>query len=75
MWRLVFVLCALTSSAVLAGESRGQLQVGITITGKGNPSAINPKPTAGPIAEPEASVPRPPERPAAGPRDTAPSAR
>ena len=76
MWKLVFVLCPLLSSTVFAGENRGQLQVGITITGPGNSSAASPKPAAGAIAEPEVSVPRPTERPAAiGPRDTAPSTR
>lgn len=73
MWRLVFVLCLLLSSTILAADSRGQLQVGITITGAGNSSAANSKPAAGAIAEPEVLVPRPTERPAAiVPRDNAP---
>jgi hypothetical protein len=76
MWRPVFVLYLLLSSATFAGESRGQLQVGITITGKGNASAVSPKTGPGAIAEPEISVPGPTEKPAAvGPRDTAPSTR
>jgi hypothetical protein len=76
MWRLVFVLCLLLSSTTFAGESRGRLQVGITITGKGNSSAVSPKTAAGAFAETKLSVPRPTERPAAiGPRDTVPSIR
>ena len=71
MLKLVFVLCLLLSSTVFAGESRGQLQVGITITGTGNSSVVSPKPAAG--AEPEVSVRLPTERPAAiVPRDNAP---
>jgi len=37
MWRIVFVLCVLSSGAV-AGETKRVLQVGITITGSGNPA-------------------------------------
>jgi hypothetical protein len=70
MWRLVFALCLLLSSTCFAGEIRGRLEVGITITGKSNSSTISPKPAAGAIAETGVSVPRQMERPAAiGPRD------
>jgi hypothetical protein len=76
VWRLVFVLYLLNSSAVLAGEIRRSVQIGIAITGKSNSSAINPKPAVGTIAEPEVSVPRPMDEPAAiGPRDIVPSTR
>jgi hypothetical protein len=76
MWRLVFVLCLLLSSTVFAAENRGQLQVGITITGPGNSSAASSKLAADAIAEPEVLVPRPTERPAAiVPRDNAPLSR
>ena len=76
MWKLVFVLCLLLSSTILAADSRGRLQVGITITGTGNSSVVSPKAVAGAIAEPEVSVPLPTEKPAAiVPRDSAPSTR
>jgi hypothetical protein len=68
MWRLAFVLCLLTSSMAFAGETRGQMQVGLTITGSVKAS------TAVATGNPQASVPLPRKRPAAiGPRDTAPS--
>ena len=59
MWRLAFMLCLLPS-CVLAGVSRGQLQVGLVIT------AI-PKPVAtGPVRAAFAgAVPLPRARPAA----------
>ena len=47
MRRLAIVLCLLSPSAVFAGETRGQLQVGITITGKSGSSTISPKILAG----------------------------
>ena len=64
MWRLFFVLCLLLSSAVLAADSRGQLRVGITITGTGNSSVDSLKTIAGDVAEPKVWVPLPTERPA-----------
>jgi hypothetical protein len=67
MWGLAFVLCLLPSSVVVAGESRAQFQVGLTITGNGKASTINPTPAA-------IAVPLPRARPAAlGPGDRAPS--
>jgi hypothetical protein len=76
MWVLVFVLCLVQSSTTFARESRGQLQVGITINGNANSPAVNPKPAAGAIAKPEVSVPLPTERPAAnGQGDRAPFTR
>jgi hypothetical protein len=70
MWRLAFILCLLPSSMVFAGEIRGQMQVGLTITG--TVKAANP--AAGIAGHTQASVPLPRKRPAAiGPGDTAPS--
>ena len=76
MWRLVFVFCLLLSSIAFAGESRGRLQVGITITGNGNASRVNPTPATIATSDTQVSVPLPTERPAAnGPSDSAPSTR
>ncbi len=47
MWRLAVVLCLLWPSAVFAGQTRGQLQVGIVITGKSSGSTIKPKAVVG----------------------------
>jgi hypothetical protein len=68
MWRLAFVLWLLPS-CVLAGVSRGQLQVGLVITGI--PKAV----TTGPVRAVFAgAVPLPRARPAAiGRSDTAPA--
>ena len=51
MWRIVFVLCVLSSAAV-AGETKRVLQVGITITGNGSPAvrAKSPARAAGKMA-------------------------
>ena len=65
MWHIVFILCLLLSSTIFAGESRRQMQVGITITEKSNSYPAGPKPAAGTISESEVSVPLPTERPAA----------
>ncbi len=71
MWRLIFVICLLSPSIVFAGESRGLLQVGITITGNGNASTVRPAPAAAATVQTQVSVPLPRERPAtAGHRDT-----
>jgi len=72
MWKLAFVLCLLPSSIVFAGESRGQLQVGLIITGNSKASAVRPTPAA--LASMHVSVPLPRARPAAiGPGGTAAS--
>jgi hypothetical protein len=72
MWRLAFILCLLPSSMVFAGETRGQMQVGLTITGTVKASAVSPAAVA--ARHTQASVPLPRRRPAAiGPGDTAPS--
>jgi hypothetical protein len=74
MWRLVLVCYLLISVAVFAGESRQSMKVGITITGKGNSSAVSAKTDAGANAGTVVSVPLPTRRPAAiGPHDTTPS--
>jgi hypothetical protein len=74
MWRLAFVLCLLPSSIVFAGETRGQLQVGLTITGSGKAVTVNPKSAALASSNLQISVPLPRARPAAvGPGNTAPS--
>ena len=65
MWRSVFVLCLLLSSTTFAGESRGQMQVGITITGKSNSPALSANTAAGAIGETAVSIPLPKERPTA----------
>jgi hypothetical protein len=63
MWRLALVVCLLPCGVALAGESRGQLQVGLTITGI--PKAAPPATTA---------IPLPRARPAAiGRSDPAPT--
>jgi hypothetical protein len=73
MWRLALVLCLLPSSIVVAGETRGQLQVGLTITGPGKAAPVRP----GAIASGNmrvSPVPLPRARPAdIGPGDTAAS--
>jgi hypothetical protein len=67
MWRLAFILCLLPSSMVFAGETRGQMQVGLTITGPVKASTVGTGHT-------QASVPLPRKRPTPiGPADTAPS--
>ena len=80
MWRLAVVISLLTPSAVFAAEIRGQLQVGITITGKSGSSTISPKTVAG--ATNGAAVESPPQPTVAdrtgspiGPRNTVPSTR
>jgi len=52
MWRFVFVFCLLMSSGAVAGETKRVLQVGITITGSGNPAvrAKSPARAAGKMA-------------------------
>jgi hypothetical protein len=71
MWRLAFVLCLLPSSMAFAGETRGQMQVGLTITG-GVKASTGPATVA--TRNTQASVPLPRKRPAAiGRGDTAPS--
>jgi len=47
MWSLVLVFTLLISSAAFAGESRRSMQVGITITGNGGPSAASRKAASG----------------------------
>jgi hypothetical protein len=70
MWRLAFVVCLLPSSIAFAGETRGQLQVGLTITGPAKASTVGPA-AAG---NTQVSVPLPRARPAAiGPGDSAAS--
>ena len=59
MWRPAVVLCLLIPSAGFAGETTGQLQVGITITGKSGSSTISPNTVAG--ATNGATVKSPPE--------------
>jgi hypothetical protein len=67
MWRLAFVLCLLPAGVALAGESRGQLQVGLTITGIPKAVPIGPAPAA-------TAIPLPRARPAAiGRSDPAPT--
>ncbi len=69
MWRLALVLGLLPSSVVLAGESRGQIQVGLTITATPNAAANGPG-----RAVFAGAVPLPRARPAAiGRSDTAPT--
>jgi hypothetical protein len=69
MWRLAFVLWLLPSCAVLAGVSRGQIQVGLVITGI--PKAVATGPARAVFA---GAVPLPRARPAAiGRSDTAPT--
>jgi hypothetical protein len=76
MWRLAFVVCVLPSCAVFAGESKGQLQVGFTITGSSKASMVAPASAAIAPRNIQVSVPLPPERPAAfGRANTAQSAR
>ena len=65
MWRLVLVLCLLLSSVTVAGESRGQMQVGITITGKSKSPALSANIAAGAIGKTAVSIPHPKERPSA----------
>jgi hypothetical protein len=60
MWRLAFVLCLLPWSFVLAGETRGQFSVGLTIVALPKAATVNPTPAAIAIA-----VPLPKARPAA----------
>jgi len=47
MWSLVLVFALLISSAAFAGESRRNMQVGITITGNGASSAASRKTASG----------------------------
>jgi hypothetical protein len=47
MWRLAVVLSLLWPSAVFGGQTRGQMQVGMIITGKSSSSTIKPKAVAG----------------------------
>jgi hypothetical protein len=76
MWRLAFVVCLLPSSVAFAGETRGQLQVGLTITGNGTASTVATKSAAIVPRYMQVSVPLPRERPAAlGRSDAAPSTR
>jgi hypothetical protein len=76
MWRLAIVVCLLSSSAVLAGETTGQLHVGFTITGGGRVPTAGSAPTGLVTGSIQGPVPLPPERPAAlGRNDTAPSGR
>jgi hypothetical protein len=75
MWRLAFVLCTLSSSIALAGESTGQIHIGLTILGSGKVAAGSAPATIA-TGNQRGSVPLPPERPAAiGRRDTDPSVR
>jgi hypothetical protein len=68
MWRLAFILCLLPS-CVLAGVTRGQLQVGLVITGIAKPVATGPVRAAF-----AGAVPLPRARPAAiGRGDGAPT--
>lgn len=67
MWRLAFVLCLLPASVAPTGETRGQLQVGLTITGIPKAAPMGPASAA-------AAIPLPRARPAAvGRGDPAPS--
>jgi hypothetical protein len=76
MWRLAFVLCMLSSSIALAGESTGQIHIGLTILGSGKVSAAGSAPATVATGNQRGSVPLPPERPAAiGRRDIDPSVR
>jgi hypothetical protein len=75
MWRLAFVVCLLPSSVVFAGETRGQFQVGLTITGNGKASTATYAPAAIVPRYMQVSVPLPRERPAALGRSDAPSTR
>jgi hypothetical protein len=69
MWRLALVLWLLPSSIVLAGESRGQIQVGLTIIAIPNAAATGPV-----RAVFAGAVPLPRARPATiGRSDTAPT--
>ena len=76
MWRLAFVVCVLPSCTVFAGESKGQLQVGFTITGSGKAATVARTFAAIAPRNTQVSVPLPPERPPAfGRANTAQSAR
>jgi hypothetical protein len=70
MWRLALVLCLLPACAALAAETRGQIQVGLIITGIPKPAA-----TGSMRAALTGAVPLPRARPAAlGASDTASTA-
>jgi len=62
MWKLAFVLCLLPSSVAFAGETRGQLNVGLIITGPGNGSTVSAAAAA--VGNTRVSVPLPRKRPA-----------
>jgi hypothetical protein len=47
MWRLAVVLSLLWPSAVFGGQTRGQMQVGMIITGKSGSTTIKPKAATG----------------------------
>jgi hypothetical protein len=59
MWRLAVVLSLLWPSAVFGGQTRGQMQVGMIITGKSGSATIKPKAATG--AKNNAAVPSPAE--------------